>query len=146
MKLILSLFLSFFALGAQNTWAGPGDGPVVPWPTKSLRYDINLENVVGEWFGFAHNSIWFVKVSMIEDMPEVSSITIDSRAIFKGYAAGLLTEDDRMLVGVVYMDENHMETLLMFKDIEGTKLRMQSGQHDYVDIKLYPIPAKSISE
>ncbi len=144
MKLILSLLFSFCALGTQSAWAGPGDGPVVPWPTKSLRYEINLEAVAGEWFGFAHNSIWFVKISPLEDMPEVSAITLDSRAIFKGSAAGLLTADDRLLVGVVYMDENHTETLLIFKDIDGTKLRMQSGQHDYVDIKLYPLPTKDI--
>lgn len=142
MKLILSFLFSFFSLGTTATWAGPGDGPVVPWPTKSLRYDITLESVAGEWFGFSHNSIWFVNISPIVDMPGVSSITLDSRAIFKGYAAGLLTADDRMLIGVVYMDENHMETLLVFKDIDGTKIRMQSGQHEYVDIKLYPLPDK----
>lgn len=140
MKLILSLVFGFLALTPFVSKASPGDGPVVPWPTKSLCYDITLESVAGEWFGVANNSNWFITIQPADSSQLVYSISLYSQSIFKKSAHGLLTEDDRILVGVISMDENHVETLVIYRDIEGTKMRIQVGTNKYLDVKLYPLP------
>lgn len=137
MKLYLALIFSGLMTWSTTGWTGPGDGPVVPWPTKSLCYDISLESVKGSWFAFAHNSVWHIEIAPVPENREIYQISIYSQALFKKQASGLLTQDDKALVGIIHMDEEHVETILIYRDTDGTKLRIQNSDHSFSDIKLY---------
>lgn len=134
MKFLTSLLFILFSAFA---FAGPGDGPIVPWPTSVVREDICIEDIQGEWVAYAHNSIWFINIQQKDMEPERSSIEIKSAALFTRQAAGWLMSADRIFWGELTMDATHRSAFVIFKDADGTKLRLAKGNGRYLDLKLY---------
>lgn len=133
MKILASLLFTLFC---SYAFAGPGDGPIVPWPT-SLREDILMEDIQGSWIGYIHNSIWFVDIHPAIGRDDSAVIRVASMALFTHKAEGLLNSQGGLFMGEIVMDENHRASLLIFKDGDGTTLRMAEKNNRFHDIKLY---------
>lgn len=139
MKIIASLILTLFC---SLSFAGPGDGPIVPWPT-SLRENIVIEDIQGSWIGYSHNSIWNIDIYSAVGVSDVGVIRIRSEALFTNKAQGLLNDSNGFFWGEVIMDLKHRAMVIIYKDTEGTKLRIvNTTNQKFHDIELYP--AKNI--
>lgn len=132
MKHLILLLLTVFSLSAK---AGPGDGPIVPWPTSVSLQNITCEDLQGEWVAYSHNTIWFVNLEMRPDA--ISTVRITSNALFTHKATGWLEAGDRLFYGKLAMDHKHIYNVIVFRDREGTKVRVIQGPQKYFDLKLY---------
>lgn len=133
MKILASLLLTLFCSCAV---AGPGDGPIVPWPT-SLREDLLIEDIQGSWTGYSHNTIWFIDIYPAVGIDDVVVIRISSQALFTHKAQGLLNSNGGLFAGEVFMDPNHRASILVFKDGKGTTLRIADKHKKFYDVRLY---------
>lgn len=133
MKHLILLILTVFSLSA--TARGPGDGPIVPWPTSVSLHNITCEDLQGEWVAYSHNTIWFVNLEMRPDA--LSTIRMTSNALFTHKAKGWLEPGDRLFYGKLAMDSNHIYDVIVFRDSEGTKIRVIQGANKFFDLKLY---------
>nr|WP_295905721.1 hypothetical protein [uncultured Bdellovibrio sp.] len=134
MKFLTSLLLILISVVA---FARSGDGPTVPWPTSIDRESIFTEDLQGEWVAYGHNSVWYINIDQKDMEPERSSIQIQSAALFTRKASGWFLSADRIFYGKLKMDENHETAFVIFRDYEGTKLRIATGSHRFLDLKLY---------
>lgn len=135
MKLLVALFL---ILTSSWAFAGPGDGPIVPWPTSVNRQDLLFEDLKGEWVAYSHNSLWFIKIEYDYSSPEgLAKIEVKSSELFTSYAVGWLQSWNRIYWGELVMDKNHKVTFIAYKDAEGTKIRIGKDSRQYFDLKLY---------
>lgn len=136
MKSILSLVLLF---AASTSFAGPGATPVFPWPTSIVnKHELLFEDLRGDWIGYSNNSLWFVNIDYNFSSPEgLASIEIRSNALFTSQAVGWLQSWDKIFWGEVTMDDNHKTSFILYKDGDGTKLRIGKSAKTYYDIKLY---------
>lgn len=134
MKFLTSLILILFSTSA---FAGPGDGPIVPWPTNVIRETIHIDEIEGDWAAYASNSVWLIKIKQEDLEFGRSSIQIKSSALFTRQAAGWLYAGDRIFWGRLIMDSTHAAAFVIFKDQDGTKLRLAKGNGRYLDLKLY---------
>ena len=134
MKFLISILLILINFGA---FAGPGDGPVVPWPTSIDRENIDLDDLQGEWVAFEHNSVWHIEIQQPEDGSDYSTILITSAALFTHKATGWFVPADRIFYGQLVMDEKHETSFVIFKDRDGTKLRLKLGPDRFLDLKLF---------
>lgn len=143
MKFIASLILTLFC---SLSLAGPGDGPIVPWPT-SIREDLVIEDIQGSWIGYSHNSIWNIDIYSAVGISDVGVIRIRSEALFTNKAQGLLNDSNGFFWGEVTMDLRHRAIVILYKDSEGTKLRLvNTTTQKFHDIKLYPSSTQKTQE
>ncbi|KHD89973.1 MAG: hypothetical protein OM95_00075 [Bdellovibrio sp. ArHS] len=133
MKFLSTLLLILFSSFA---FAGPGDGPIVPWPTSVTREALTDTQVYGRWVAYEHHAIWFVNIQ--KDPLEIgrSYISISSDALFTHKAVGSLYTGDNVMWGKLIMDATHSAAIVLYKDAEGTKLRIAKGRNRYVELKL----------
>lgn len=137
MKKLTSLLLLLFCTSAFAT--GNGTGPTVPWPTSIVnKHELLFEDLRGDWIGYSQNSLWFVHIDYNFSSPEgLASIEIRSNALFTSQAFGWLRSWDKIFWGEVTMDDNHKTAFILYKDGDGTKLRIGKNAKTYYDIKLY---------
>ncbi|KYG64215.1 hypothetical protein AZI87_13310 [Bdellovibrio bacteriovorus] len=133
---LLSSFMAVFIM-TSFSFAGPGDGPIVPWPTSVVREALNETTIYGDWVAYEHNAVWYINIQ--KDPLEIgrASIAISSGAVFTHKAVGSLYRGDNVFWGKLVMDANHSAAIVLYKDYEGTKLRIAKGHNRYVDVKLY---------
>ncbi|MBV2169981.1 MAG: hypothetical protein KUL82_14855 [Bdellovibrio sp.] len=136
MKLLIPLLLTFLSLAA---FAGPGDGPIVPWPTSINRQNITSEELIGNWVTFSHNTIWFLEVTPDDGIEGVLYLSLKSNALFNHKATGYVFPDERIFWGDLIMDKNHISRIAIFRDRDGLKLRISSKQDTFHDLKLYRV-------
>lgn len=136
MKLLISLLLTFFSWAAL---AGPGDGPIVPWPTSVTRQNITSEELLGNWVTFSHNTIWFLEVTPDKGIEGVLYLTLKSNALFTHQGSGYVFPDERIFWGDLIMDKSHVSRIAIFRDQEGVKLRISAKPNSYYDLKLYRV-------
>lgn len=119
--------------------ADPGTIPVFPWPTSvGPKQEILFEDLRGEWVGYGQNSLWFVHIDYNFSSPDgLASIEIKSNAIFTSFATGWLQSWDKIFWGEMTMDDSHKTSFIIYKDAEGTKLRMGKNSKSYFDVILY---------
>ncbi len=136
MKFLVLLFLFF---SSSLSFAGPGDGPIVPWPTSIVnKHELLFEDLRGEWVGYSQNTLWFVNIDYNFSSPDgLASIEIRSSALFTTYGFGWLQNWEKVFWGEVTMDDNHKTSFIIYKDTEGTKLRMGKNSKSYFDVILY---------
>lgn len=134
MKLLISILLMLLNFSA---FAGPGDGPIVPWPTSIDRESIDLDDLQGEWVAFEHNSVWHIQIRGPEDGSDYSTIFISSAALFTRKATGWFAQADHIFYGQLIMDSTHESSFVIFKDRDGTKLRLMTGPNRFLDLKLF---------
>lgn len=133
MKLLISLILILFC---STTFAGPGDGPIVPWPTTALER-ISAEDLQGEWVAYTDDSVWLIRVWPMNLNVGASYLEMESAALFTRQAFAWLYCAGNVVWGTLIMDDNHEANFLIYKDHEGTKMRLNKGRGRYIDIKLY---------
>lgn len=134
MKSLIILILTVFSLSSFAA-RGPGDGPIVPWPTSVSLMQVTCEELDGDWVAFSHSTLWFVTFNMRPGQ-FLSSLNIKSNALFTHKAVGWLEPADRLFFGKIAMDSNHIYDVIVFKDREGTKLRVVKGTNKYFDLQL----------
>lgn len=143
MKILASLILTLFC---SPSFAGPGDGPIVPWPT-SVRELIAIEDIQGSWTGYSHNTIWNVDIYPAVGVSDVGVIRIRSEALFTNRAQGLLNDSNGFFWGEVFMDLRHRAMVIIYKDRDGTKLRLvNTTNQKFYDIKLFPTNITNTNE
>lgn len=136
MKMILSLLI---LLSTQFSFAGPGATPIFPWPTSvGPKHELLFEDLRGEWVGYSQNTLWFVNIDYNFSSPDgLAAIEIRSSALFTTYGFGWLKSWEKVFWGEVTMDDNHKTSFIIYKDTEGTKLRMGKNAKSYFDVILY---------
>lgn len=133
MKFLMPLLLTWFC---TPTYAGPGDGPIVPWPT-SVRETIQVEELLGTWVAYDFNSVWNINIYPLLPGSNVVYVDIQSAALFTQNAQGILNDGDGLFWGDIIMDESHRSQILIYRDSEGTKLRLGKNKNKFFDMKLY---------
>ncbi len=134
MKLLTALVLVLFSVVAE---ARSGDTPIFPWPTSVDRKALFLEDLQGDWVAYGHNAVWHIHIEATDMEPERAEIQISSAALFTRKASGWLLAADRIYYGKIKMDEKHEAALVIFKDQEGTKVRLSRSQGRFLDLKLF---------
>ncbi|QDK37472.1 hypothetical protein [Bdellovibrio sp. NC01] len=129
--IILSLFFTAGSL------AHPG-GPITPpWPLSISTAPLDIETLPGEWVAYSHNTIWFLQIELNANGRGLAAIHIQSNAIRNHKVDGWLAPDQNALIGEILVDENRSQKIMIFKDKDGTKLRIAAGGNGYYDLKLY---------
>lgn len=134
MKTLLLVLLAVFSISAHAR--GPGGDPVIPWPTFVSLTPVTCEQLQGDWVAYDHNSIWFVNLEMREG-DALSTLRIKSNALFTHKATGWLEADGPLFYGKIAMDPTHFYDVIVFRDLDGTKIRIIKGPQKYFDLKLY---------
>lgn len=135
MKFLIILLLTVCSLSTQAR--GPGDGPIVPWPTTVGLERLTCEELQGNWTAYSHNTIWFLELYMDSTEGALSTLRIRSNALFNNKGNGWLEYDGRLFFGKLVLDHTHIYDIFLFKDRDGTKLRIAQGPLKYYDLKLY---------
>lgn len=135
--LILSLFV-----WTTTTWAaGPGDGPIVPWPTTSLLESAEKSAMLGSWVGYHNNAVWFIDVLKDPATECVYELKIYSHALRNHWGYGRIKFDTRAFWGTVYMDESHSSAVYIFRELDGTPTMRIGKNNRWQDIHLYRSPS-----
>lgn len=134
MKTLLLILLSVFSLTVEAR--GPGTDPVIPWPTSVTLRPLSLDELQGNWVAYSDNSIWFIELEMRPDNA-LSTIRMKSNALFTKKATGWLEFDHEMFFGKIAMDSKHIYNVIVYKDSDGTKIRIVQTRYKYFDLKLY---------
>lgn len=131
-KLILTMALFF------STFAFAGPIVIIIWPTSISKEALNIHDMTGEWVAFSHNTIWFIEFHPLPRNMEDLAINISSNAVRTHKAAGILSLNGNTMLGEIMTSDSKSQTALLFKDHEGTKLRIMSSSNRYHDLKLHP--------
>lgn len=129
--LILTLISSF-------SYAALGTDPIIPWPT-SVREKLFMNDIEGSWVAFSHNTTWFIEIHHRFGFEDSPSIVIKSPSLFTNKGEGFLKSGQGLFWGLLVMDNNHQATILIYKDSEGTKLRMVDSPSRFHDMSLIKI-------
>lgn len=135
MKFLTSLL---FVLLSPVAFAGPGDGPIVPWPTSVVE-DIFVDDIKGPWAAYDHNSVWFIDIDLDVENENSALITVRSAALFGHFATGSIRGLNHFFCGEITMDETHRAGVIIFRDHDGYKLRISDRTHRYRDMQLFRI-------
>lgn len=136
-KHIAQLMLSSFIFFTFPASAGPGDGPIVPWPTLISPETMIPHALTGEWVAYAHDTIWYINIDCDRMYSKLASITIHSNGIRNHLAKGWMEAHDNILLGTVSVDESHIYGVMLFANQENLILRMATAQNRYFDLTLY---------
>lgn len=135
MKHLLILPILLFSF---NLWArGPVDPVSPPWPLSISTLPVDFDGLPGEWVAYGHNTIWFIDIEPNANGRGLSGIHIKSNAIRTHDVDGWLGVQQNALVGQVAIDSDTTLDIMIFRDREGTKLRLGSSGDKYYDLKLY---------
>lgn len=136
-KHIAQLTLSCLIFLTFPASAGPGDGPIVPWPSLISPETIVPHTLTGEWVAYANDSIWYINIDCDRLYSKLASITINSNAIRNHMAKGWLEAQDNILLGTVSVDSTHIYGVMLFADQHNLFLRVATGQNRYFDLTLH---------
>lgn len=137
MKTIILILLTVFSLSAHARGPGSGGDPTIPWPTSANLQSLSMDYLNGEWVAFSHNTVWYLNFDCRPD-DQLTLLHIQSGALFTHKARGFLEVDsDRLYYGKIVMDANHIHDAIVFRDKEGTKVRIIKSSQQYFDLKLY---------
>lgn len=128
----ISIFLSLCASSA-----GPGDGPIVPWPTATLMESPEKSAMIGSWVAFEDNSIWFIDIYEDPDLDYLFDIKIFSHALYGHHGYGRLQFDKRAFWGTLYMADDHDLMVFVYRAHDDTPM-MRIGKHNkWHDVELF---------
>ncbi len=133
MKKLILLFVLFFS---SFSFAGPII--IIIWPTSLSKEVIHLYDLSGEWVAYSHNTIWFIEFHNLPRNTQDIAVNITSNAVRTHRAAGILSANNNTLIGEIITSDGKAHAALLFRDHEGTKLRIASSSQKYYDLKLYP--------
>lgn len=135
----LIFLMSFLFLSAS--FAGPGDGPIVPWPTNVERQEIIAEDLHGTWVAYGDNTLWFVTIAMDAQDAKRVNIDIESNGLFTGKASGWMYSGKKLFWGTVQMDDRHASGVVVYRDSHGIKMRIYSRNLKKVqELQLFAAP------
>lgn len=134
---IRSLIFTFTLLALSAVSAGPGDGPIVPWPTATLMESPEKSAMIGSWVAYEDNSVWFIDIYEDPELDYLFDIKVFSHALYGHHGYGRLQFDKRAFWGTLYMAANHDLMVFIFRDNDGTPM-MRIGKHSkWHDVQLY---------
>ncbi|HEX7674035.1 MAG TPA: hypothetical protein VF412_07685 [Bdellovibrio sp.] len=137
MKCLL-IFLSLFILAIASIGHTHPGGPVIPpWPVSISTQPLIIEDLPGEWIAYDHNTIWFIQIELDANGRGLASIHMQSNAIRTHKVDGWLAPQENSLSGELNFDGQHSVKVMIFRDYEGTKLRIAAAHDSYYDLKLY---------
>lgn len=120
------------------SWArGPVDPISPPWPLSISTLPVDLIYLPGEWVAYDHNSIWWIQITFNKEKNGLSEIYIRSNAVRNHEAAGWLVGQKNALVGQLVFNNERAVNIMIFRDKEGTKLRIAAESETYYDLKLF---------
>lgn len=132
MAIVLGLFL------ANSAWArGPVDPISPPWPVSISTMPLEIESLPGEWVAYSHNTIWFIQIELNANGRGLASIHIQSNAVRTHNVSGWMEQLQNSLAGEIDFDGDRSSKIMIFRDNEGTKLRVSASGGGYYDLKLY---------
>ncbi|MDG0817394.1 hypothetical protein [Bdellovibrio svalbardensis] len=132
LTVVLGLFI------ATSAWArGPVDPISPPWPVSISTMPLEMEDLPGEWVAYSHNTIWFIQIEMNANGRGLAAIHIQSNAVRTHKVDGWLAFHKNSLAGEILFDGHASKQIMIFRDSEGTKLRISAPGDRYYDLKLY---------
>lgn len=137
MKTLILILLAVFSITIHARGPGNGGDPTVPWPTNDSLQVLSKDYLNGEWMAFSHNSVWYLNFDC-DSANELTLLSMQSQALFTHKARGFLeVTDNRLYFGKIVMDANHIYSAIVFRDHEGTKVRIVKTPQQYFDLKIY---------
>ena len=137
MKCLL-IFLSLFILTLASIGHTHPGGPVIPpWPVSISTQPLIIEDLPGEWVAYDRNSIWFIQIELDANGRGTAQIHVQSNAIRARKVDGWLAPQENSLSGEINFDGQRPVKIMIFRDHEGTKLRIAGPHESYYDLKLY---------
>lgn len=132
--LILSLSILLFS---QFSWSGPGDGPIVPWPTSKPPHRVISKDVIGSFYGFTDNAIWYIDITSNPDLPRSLNIAVYSHSLFNNMGVGYLQAFDNLYWGYIKMDETHSAGIVIYRNDDGLQVRLVEQGKDINEFHVY---------
>ncbi len=133
---ILAVVLGLFI--ATSAWArGPGDPISPPWPVSISTMPLDMQELPGEWVAYSHDTIWFIQIELNANGRGLAAIHIQSNAVRTHKVDGWLAPHENSLAGEIFLDGTRRNQIMIFRDKEGTKLRLSAPSDNYYDLKLY---------
>lgn len=130
MKILVILFSCFVTCAS---WGGPVDPIQPPWPLGTLP--LNRLEFPGRWLSVNSNTVFIVDIDLNGKENGISEIKIRSNTRVINYAKGWVKEQKRGIFAGQVVDGNKLLNVMIFRDDEGTKLRI-ADTRGYFDLKL----------
>lgn len=141
MKKLLGLTLPmFFVLTVF------GHDPIIPWPLDSYREHLCNQDVEGSWIAFnQNNAVWFVQIvkpnresrpSLIISLTPFFTPVLASTGFYSPQIGWLLPVDGAF-AGRVTTIKRHENHVVIFKNLDGLYLRIETEKEQYQDLILY---------
>ncbi|MGZ3743983.1 MAG: hypothetical protein ACXWRE_09755 [Pseudobdellovibrionaceae bacterium] len=138
-NLLLPLLLQIF-FSVALSWTAFGRDPVVPWPLEAGREYLYTHDIEGSWVAFDQkNNMWHVKISkstLQGDGPILISIVGKEASPSQ---MGWLIPVDGVFAGKVTSNKDHEASLMIFRNLDGLYLRLETGKEKYRDLILYRV-------
>lgn len=136
--LLLPVLLQMlFSLGFVAT---ASSDPIVPWPLEANHEYLYSQDIEGTWIAFdrGNERLWFVKI-VKSNIKSNSSIVISLLGRTSSPQSGWLVPVDGVFAGKVNISKGHESPLMIFKNLDGLYLRLETTKNNYQDFVLYPV-------
>ncbi|HEY8272486.1 MAG TPA: hypothetical protein VIG33_16455 [Pseudobdellovibrionaceae bacterium] len=136
MKMLLQMLLSMLFVVTAS-----GHDPIVPWPLDVNREYIESQDIVGTWVALdrINNKLWYLKITK---PPIRSNTSVTISLLGKGFSKpqmGWLVPVDGVYAGKITTSKDQESPLMIFKNLDGLYLRLETEKEEYQDFILYRI-------
>lgn len=130
-KLYLVLF-TLVTLTLQPAQSGP---IIIVWPSYVDSSTIYPQEILGTWMAWDKKRSWIVNLER-DQRTGLIKITMQSTSSQTYQGVGKLHPNVNTLYGRITMDHGRTHSVLLFRDQEGTKLRIIVSKTNYSDLIL----------
>lgn len=135
MKSLTLLFALIFC--STPLLAGPGDGPIVPWPTQVEPVRIFSEDISGAWYGFDDNAEWIISIQPVSIRTDFFDVQVHSNSLYSKAAQGLFFLTPGGIWGALQIDDNHAVGIVIYRDKQGFRMRVSKDRLGILEVDLY---------
>lgn len=130
-KLFLVLFM-LVTIAIQPAHSGP---IIIIWPSSMDKAKISPQEILGTWVAWYDKQSWIVSLEQ-DQKSGLVEVSMQDTASQSHHSIGQLRPNGNTLFGKIATDHGHTHSMLLFRDRQGTKLRIIIDRFTYYDLVL----------